>query len=204
MAGIFYGGGAELLLEQALANGAAIVWSFAITFGLMKLLAVTIGVRVDEEQEATGLDLAQHAETAYHSGGLGMSRLRHHAHPRQHRTQQEHPMKLITAIVKPFKLDEVKAALKAAGVTGITVSEVRASAARAVTPRCTEVPSTTSTSCPRCRLEIVVADESTSTGSIDAIVEAARTGKIGDGKIWVTDIEQIVRIRTGESGVDAI
>ncbi len=71
MAGIFYGGSAELLLEQALANGAAIVWSFVITFGLMKLLAVTIGVRVDEEQEATGLDLALHGETAYHSGGLG-------------------------------------------------------------------------------------------------------------------------------------
>jgi ammonia channel protein AmtB len=62
---------ARLLLEQALANGAAIVWSFAITFGLMKLLALTIGVRVDEEQEATGLDLALHGETAYHSGSLG-------------------------------------------------------------------------------------------------------------------------------------
>ncbi|MCX6520458.1 MAG: ammonium transporter [Actinobacteria bacterium] len=71
MEGIFYGGSAELLLEQALANGAAIVWSFAITFGLMKLLALTIGVRVDEEQEATGLDLALHGETAYHSGSLG-------------------------------------------------------------------------------------------------------------------------------------
>ena len=71
MEGIFYGGSAELLLEQALANGAAIVWSFVITFGLMKLLALTIGVRVDEEQEATGLDLALHGETAYHSGGLG-------------------------------------------------------------------------------------------------------------------------------------
>jgi ammonium transporter, Amt family len=71
MAGIFYGGGVELLVEQAIANGAAIVWSFVVTFGIMKLLAVTIGVRVDEEQEATGLDLALHSETAYHSGGLG-------------------------------------------------------------------------------------------------------------------------------------
>ena len=71
MEGIFYGGSVELLLEQALANGAAIVWSFAITFGIMKVLALTIGVRVDEESEATGLDLVLHAETAYHSGQLG-------------------------------------------------------------------------------------------------------------------------------------
>ena len=71
MEGIFYGGSAKLLLEQAVANGAAIVWSFGVTFGIMKLLAVTIGVRADEESEAMGLDLAMHGETAYHSGGLG-------------------------------------------------------------------------------------------------------------------------------------
>ena len=71
MEGIFYGGSARLLLEQAVANGAAIVWSFVVTFGIMKLLAVTIGVRADEESEAMGLDLAMHGETAYHSGGLG-------------------------------------------------------------------------------------------------------------------------------------
>jgi Amt family ammonium transporter len=69
--GIFFGGGAKLLFEQLLANLAAIVWSFAITFVLMIVLKKTVGVRVGEEQEATGLDLALHGETAYHSGGLG-------------------------------------------------------------------------------------------------------------------------------------
>ena len=69
--GIFYGGGAELLLEQALANGAAIVWSGVLTFVIMKVLAATIGVRVTPEQEVAGLDLALHGETAYHSGGMG-------------------------------------------------------------------------------------------------------------------------------------
>ncbi len=69
--GIFFGGGAQLLFEQLLANLAAIVWSFAITFVLMIVLKKTVGVRVGEEQEATGLDLALHGETAYHSGGLG-------------------------------------------------------------------------------------------------------------------------------------
>jgi ammonium transporter, Amt family len=69
--GIFYGGGASLLLEQAVANGAAIVWSFGLTLVIMLVLKVTIGVRVTPEEETTGLDLALHAETAYHSGSLG-------------------------------------------------------------------------------------------------------------------------------------
>jgi ammonium transporter, Amt family len=70
MEGIFYGGNLDLLLEQALANGAAIVWSFVITLAIMVVLKKTIGVRVSDEDEATGLDLALHSETAYHSGGL--------------------------------------------------------------------------------------------------------------------------------------
>jgi Amt family ammonium transporter len=69
--GIFYGGGVSLLLEQAIANGAAIVWSFGLTLVIMLVLKVTIGVRVTPEEETTGLDLALHAETAYHSGSLG-------------------------------------------------------------------------------------------------------------------------------------
>lgn len=69
--GIFYGGGAKLLFEQLLANVAAIVWSFALTLVIMIVLKKTVGVRVSEEQEATGLDLAQHGETAYHSGNMG-------------------------------------------------------------------------------------------------------------------------------------
>jgi len=69
--GIFYGGSAKLLGEQALANGVAMVWSFGVTFAIMMALKKTIGVRVSAEDEATGLDLAQHSETAYHSGGLG-------------------------------------------------------------------------------------------------------------------------------------
>ena len=71
MKGIFYGGDIELLLEQALANGAAIAWSFGVTLAIMLVLKKTIGVRVDQEAEATGLDLALHGETAYHNGGLG-------------------------------------------------------------------------------------------------------------------------------------
>lgn len=75
MAGLFHGGGADLLLEQALANGATMIYSFVVTFGIMLALKATIGVRVSDDVEASGLDLAEHAETAYHSGAsAGMDR----------------------------------------------------------------------------------------------------------------------------------
>jgi len=112
-------------------------------------------------------------------------------------------MKLITAIVKPFKLDEVKSALQAAGITGITVSEVRGVGRQGGHTEVYRGAEYRIDFVPKVRLEIVVADESVDS-IVGAIAEAARTGKIGDGKIWVSDIAQIVRIRTGESGVDAI
>ena len=71
MEGILYGGSAKLLLEQAIANGAAIVWSFALTFAIMLALKATIGVRVSAEDESNGLDLALHGERAYHPGVFG-------------------------------------------------------------------------------------------------------------------------------------
>jgi Amt family ammonium transporter len=71
--GIFYGGSAKLLWEQMIANGAAIIWSFILTFGIMKVLDITIGVRVTDETEVAGLDLKEHAETAYHEGSVSLS-----------------------------------------------------------------------------------------------------------------------------------
>jgi nitrogen regulatory protein P-II 1 len=112
-------------------------------------------------------------------------------------------MKLITAIIKPFKLDDVKTALRGAGVEGMTVSEVRGfgrQGGHTETYRGTEYQIDF---VPKVRLEIVVDD-----GAVDSVTEtlaeAARTGKIGDGKIWVTTVESLVRIRTGESGSEAI
>jgi nitrogen regulatory protein PII len=112
-------------------------------------------------------------------------------------------MKLITAIVKPFKLDEVKDALKAAGVTGMTVSEVRGfgrQGGHSETYRGTEYQIDF---VPKVRIEIIVDDAVVDT-IVDGIAAAAKTDKIGDGKIWVTAIERLVRIRTGEEGADAI
>ena len=112
-------------------------------------------------------------------------------------------MKLITAIVKPFKLDDVKDALKAAGITGITVSEARGfgrQGGHTETYRGTEYKIDF---VPKSRLEIVV-DDAQVDDVIDTLKSSAATGKIGDGKIWVTDVERIVRIRTGEEGPDAV
>ena len=112
-------------------------------------------------------------------------------------------MKLITAIIKPFKLDDVKESLKAAGVQGMTVSEVRGFGRQGGHSETYRGAEYKIDFVPKVRFELVVED-----GVVDpviaAIKAAASTGKIGDGKIWVTDVDRIVRIRTGEEGPDAI
>jgi nitrogen regulatory protein PII len=112
-------------------------------------------------------------------------------------------MKAITAIVKPFKLDDVKDALKALGVQGLTVSEVRGFGRQGGHTETYRGAEYQIDFVPKVRLEVVVADGDADR-VVDAIAGAAATGKIGDGKIWVTDVERIVRIRTGEEGTDAI
>ena len=112
-------------------------------------------------------------------------------------------MKLITAIVKPFKLDDVKEALKAAGVQGITVTEVKGFGRQGWHTETYRGSEYQIDFVPKMRIELVV-ENSSLERTIDVIREAASTGKIGDGKIWVTNVEQIIRIRTGEHGADAI
>jgi nitrogen regulatory protein PII len=112
-------------------------------------------------------------------------------------------MKLITAIIKPFKLDDVKDALKAAGVNGITVTEARGfgrQGGHVETYRGAEYKVDL---IPKVRLDILV-DESVVDQIVDVLVRAAGTGKIGDGKVWVTDVSRVVRIRTGDEGISAI
>jgi nitrogen regulatory protein P-II 1 len=112
-------------------------------------------------------------------------------------------MKLITAIVKPFKLDEVKEALKGAGVQGMTVSEVQGFGRQSGHTEVYRGTEYTVDFVPKVRIE-VLADDADVDRIVDAVVEAARTGKIGDGKVWVNDVERLVRVRTGEAGADAI
>lgn len=111
--------------------------------------------------------------------------------------------KLITVVIKPFKLDDVKRALKEAGVQGLTVSDVQGcgrQAGHTEVYRGTEYPIVF---VPKVKLEILV-DDATEHEIVDAVVVAARTGDIGDGKVWVTPVDDVVRIRTGERGRDAI
>jgi nitrogen regulatory protein P-II 1 len=112
-------------------------------------------------------------------------------------------MKLVTAIVKPFKLDDVKDALKAAGITGMTVSEVRGFGRQGGHTETYRGAEYQIDFVPKAKLELVL-DDALVDRAVDVIVESARTGKIGDGKIWVTDIGRLVRIRTGDEGPDAI
>jgi len=112
-------------------------------------------------------------------------------------------MKLITAIVKPFKIDEIKEALKAAGVQGITVSEVKGFGRQGGHTETYRGSEYQIDFVPKSRVELVVEDHNVES-IIDVIQKSAATGKIGDGKIWVTNVEQIIRIRTGEHGAEAI
>ena len=112
-------------------------------------------------------------------------------------------MKLVTAIIKPFKLDEVREALSAIGVQGITVTEVKGFGRQKGHTELYRGAEYVVDFLPKIKIEVVIADGAVEQ-AIEAIIKAARTGKIGDGKIFVTPVEQIVRIRTGETNESAI
>jgi nitrogen regulatory protein P-II 1 len=112
-------------------------------------------------------------------------------------------LKLVTAVVKPHVLDEVKEALKQAGVTGLTVTEVQGFGRQRGHTEVYRGTEYTVDFVPKVRLEVLV-DGAEVDRVVDAIVAAARTGKIGDGKVWVSDLDRVTRIRTGETGPEAI
>ena len=112
-------------------------------------------------------------------------------------------MKLITAIVKPFVLEDVKGALEQIGVLGMTISEVQGYGRQKGHTEVYRGAEYSVDFVPKVRVE-VIADDTHADKVVDAVIEAARTGKIGDGKVWVTPVESVVRVRTGERGTDAI
>jgi nitrogen regulatory protein P-II 1 len=112
-------------------------------------------------------------------------------------------MKKVEAVIKPFKLDEVREALAEAGCSGLTVTEVKGFGRQKGHTELYRGAEYTVDFLPKVKVEVVMADELVDK-AIDAIVKAARTGKIGDGKIFVTDVPQVVRIRTGETGENAV
>jgi nitrogen regulatory protein P-II 1 len=112
-------------------------------------------------------------------------------------------VKLVTAVVKPFKLEEVKTALSGLGLAGLTVSEVQGYGRQKGHTEVYRGAEYTVDFVPKVRIEVLV-DGIDVDRVVDTLVEAARTGKIGDGKVWVTPVDEVVRVRTGERGLDAI
>ena len=112
-------------------------------------------------------------------------------------------MKLVVAILKPFKLDDVKDRLKLIGVTGMTLTEVQGFGRQRGHTEVYRGAEYEVDFVPKLRVEILV-DDAEADAVVNAVVESAATGKIGDGKVWVSPVETIVRVRTGERGTDAI
>ena len=112
-------------------------------------------------------------------------------------------MKLVTAIIKPFKLDEVREGLSEVGITGLTVTETKGFGRQKGHTELYRGAEYVVDFLPKVRVEVAISDDKVET-VIEAIIKAARTGKIGDGKIFVYDLQQVVRIRTGETGKEAL
>ncbi len=112
-------------------------------------------------------------------------------------------MKLVTAIVKPFKLDEVREALGDMGVSGVTVTEVKGFGRQKGHTELYRGAEYVVDFLPKVKLEIALSDEMVDS-AVEAIAKAAQTGKIGDGKIFISNLEEVIRIRTGETGVEAV
>ena len=112
-------------------------------------------------------------------------------------------MKLVTAIIKPFKLDDVKNALELIGVTGLTVSEVQGFGRQRGHTEVYRGAEYQVDFVPKVRVEVLV-DDADAADVVEVVVKAAQTGRIGDGKVWVVPVEDVVRVRTGERGIDAL
>ena len=112
-------------------------------------------------------------------------------------------MKLVTAIIKPFKLDDVKEALEAFGLAGMTVSEVSGYGRQRGHSEVYRGAEYSVDFVPKLRIEVVI-DDADAPAVVDAVVRAAQTGRIGDGKVWTVPVDDIVRVRTGETGAAAV
>ena len=163
--GLFYGGGLDQLGKQAVGVFAVLAYSLVVSAILAFLLDKTIGMRVDEDDEIAGIDQVEHAETAYDFSGArrrrrpSQRRARAGRHRRQRRRQEGGRMKLITAVVKPHRLDEIKEALQAFGVQGLTVTEASGYGRQRGHTEVYRGAEYTVDLVPKIRIEVLVEDE---------------------------------------------
>ena len=192
--GVFLGGGFGLFGEQVLAVVATMAWSFVVTFGIVFVLSKTL--------PASGCR-RRTRKPASTSASTRRPATRSSACERPRTRKNRGLMKLIVGIVKPFKVDDVKDAIKDLGMQGLTVSDVQGFGRQRGHTEVYRGAEYTIDFVPKVRVEILVDD-----GDVDRVVqkllETARTGKIGDGKVWVVPVDNIWRIRTGETGPDAL
>ena len=189
-----------------MAAAIAIVWSGVFTAIIAFAIKYTIGWRICEEDEVEGIDFDQHGETAYdlhrdlwrrRSRVAGVSVLTKTRHGRSQR------MKLVTAVIKPHKWEDVREALETFGVTGMTVSEVSGYGRQKGHTEVYRGAEYDIALVPKIRIEIVV-DDGDAEDVVGIVVKTAQTGRIGDGKVWVSPVETVVRVRTGDRDEAAI
>jgi nitrogen regulatory protein P-II 1 len=157
--------------------------------------------RSDGLFDAAAGEIHQHGPANWHASCLHQGETG--SKTRSHEVGTPSRMKKIEAIIKPFKLDEVKEALQEAGLQGITVTEAKGFGRQKGHTELYRGAEYVVDFLPKVKIELVLADEAVE-GAVEAIRRAAQTGRIGDGKIFVSNIEEVVRIRTGETGLDAI
>ena len=201
--GLLYGGGFTSLGDQSLGALVAIAFSGVITLVIGLAIKYTIGLRLAEEDEVEGIDFVAHGESAYDihtSGGGTAQRPRGQDGSRHGRGER---MKLVTAVIKPHKWEDVREALETFGVTGMTVSEVSGYGRQKGHTEVYRGAEYDIALVPKIRIEIVVDDGDTE-DVVGIIVKTAQTGRIGDGKVWVSPVDTVVRVRTGDRDSAAI
>ena len=210
--GLFYESrDVSLLGKQIVAVLSVGLFSFVGAYVLGTVIDRTIGFRLTEDDEVEGIDLAEHAESGYDltttargSRGLPGTPPSGAPVPQDARHEGERDrMKLVTAVVKPHKWEDVREALETFGVTGMTVTEASGFGRQKGHTEVYRGAEYDVTLVPKIRLEVVV-DDADAADVMDVIVKSAQTGKIGDGKVWAVPVDTVVRVRTGEQGPAAL
>ena len=196
----------DQLGKQVLGAVAVGVYSFVVTWIIAKVIDKTMGFRITRGRRGRRHRLSRarrdRLRLRHRSAPSAASAAANGPAPRRRR-QEGGRMKLITAVIKPFKLDDVKAALEAFGVHGMTVTEASGYGRQRGHTEVYRGAEYTVDLVPKVRVEVLVEDDDAE-DVIDVIVKAAQTGKIGDGKVWSVPVDTVVRVRTGERGPDAL